>query len=246
MTDFLEQLLSRSYEPAAAIRPRPSARFESLAGGRIPAGESGMGEEEARPLPPAVDAARTRRDFVEGPPAKPDVVESRPSHLLLRDEPVEPAPPRPAGLFRERPARADRDESDAARRRPTPEIRSEPLPSGGRPALVSGEDAGRPEHPAPPEDGSDRPAPVVVQNILSRQGLEAQGEARLSRPAAERPAPPPRQTTVRVNIGRIEISAPPAPPLPSSRSAAERRPPSVLKPARSLDDYLSRKSGGGK
>ncbi len=234
MSDFLERIITRSLigpEPDAVL-PRPPARFETLDGVALnqPAGgepEQVSGPAEARPgtpfpMAPLVGSQQDRRDVVgiivsrEEPTGVQPPAEQveGPAHPAL-----EPASPSPAWSV-ETPSVQFHEPGPVREQplqdyQPQPVFREEPVSTILRLERV------------------ERILPPVVD------GLE-----RAITELSMLPPPAPRVPEVRVSIGRIEVNASPAPPLPARTPAARHAPPGA-RPVRSLDEYLAERQEGG-
>jgi hypothetical protein len=242
MTDFLEQLLARSYEPSAAIRPRPRARFEAPEYTNLTAIEHGGLEKLSSSSPPIARPGEREGPLIqqafERQPSP-----SRPEMERHSDEPRAALPAKPTISLGERRPLIDRVVNDNQTAYHQTHAESKSMEdSSDRETKPIGAMINTPRQ-TPDEQSSDRKSPIVIQNITARPTAVNPDGSRYETPVAEptRSATVARQTTVRVQIGRIEITAPPPPSRPA---VVERRPTPTLKPARSLDDYLRRRSGG--
>lgn len=193
-----------------------------------------------------IDNVQTKSNFSQREQYNSEVFESEPSLNRNRVEQVVLVNRQPINDISEIPLPLARRDSDISSNLARSETKSRPLPSGSRPIQVAQIDKSPLEKPPIATVNNLDSKAVVGENIFSRQGIEEKRGERLRSSIVERQSPKIQQTTVRVNIGRIEILSPQVPSSPSPRPAVERRPPSTLKPTRSLDDYLSRPSGGKK
>lgn len=229
MTDWLEQVLSRAFGSEAEIRPRPLSRFEDGSAGEWSVTEPTQAEVQPSPLTQSAEGSSSRQDRFEP-------VESPMSSLL------------PESFFAEPFLLPERNDSLAKTSQPMIETRREiiELSSSSREEKVihttkvverlfaenDDEQLRAPTMPPvrpnaePVRPALLQPAPIAAPDPLVERKESASSIA----------------PTVRVSIGRIEISVA-QPPSVAPRSAP-RPAPTPIKPARSLDDYLRRRNGG--
>jgi hypothetical protein len=255
MSDFFDQLLTRHFAAAPAARPRPALRFEALPDAAWPVAP------EAAPS----DASDTAPSFHSpisaqtSEPALPTAALPRPTSLSA------PMPPADRRFARE-------TASDSVQKQEaflTPSLKPEalaPADTFATPLMERDSELSAPRETEQPmmlrvfKTVSPNEAPSIV---------EAQPpSARFNNQAIEQSAEPPAlllplllppelplhaepssastpATTVRVKIGRIELLPPPS-PAPSSRPSVARPAAAPLRPARSLENYLSSPRQGGR
>ncbi len=229
MTDWLEQILSRAAGTEAEIRPRPLARFENSAGEELVVNEPAQAELQSSPAAQPAEAKSQRQTGF----ASVNQPSAFPPPLRLADE-AAPLPERHDSPARQTQQAIEPRRADAK------------LPASSREEKL-----------------------IHTTKVIERLWLEDSDEKSsptgVAQPATEKPEPgflqpmpiappeppferkeivlmPSTAPTVRVNIGRIEISVA-APPAVAPRPAP-RAVPASAKPARSLDDYLRRRNGG--
>ncbi|MGW8765216.1 hypothetical protein ACWGN5_22210 [Streptomyces sp. NPDC055815] len=253
MSDLVDRLLG--VPDPAAVRPRPPSFFDPPP---VPAtalqwdeslGEGPDGDGHG----PAGDPMAPRHGT---PPAR-----TAPEHA-----PVLPAGPSggagrgPGGPG---PRSIGRPAGPAVRQPSSTEGTSPiPYPGAGTGARGTGRAAASPAHgeaasegrrslrraAAPPPAGSALAAQPRTPDAGSPRSTLPSSPAgrgtgrRTAGPAAPGAASPPEETTVHITIGRLEIRSGPARPAPAAAPA--RRP--AREPAVPLEEYLSRRSGGGR
>lgn len=228
MSDFLELVLARNYasatsmaDPANLIRPRPMARFE-LPELITPELEPPAQEAQPRPIITAhMPAAPAVAPQAAQPVSQPQEQITR-ELLTIRETRLSPPAARAESQIRslqpEQPASV------------TVQLHAEPVSRAAAPEQPQTIER-KPQSPA--EQSAVRPTPVLPM-IVPLQ------------PSAELPeSSPPRAEPLRVQvrIGRIELQSPGTAPAPV-RPAAVRSTPAVVRPVRSLDDYLRRRNEG--
>ncbi|AIR97479.1 hypothetical protein [Streptomyces glaucescens] len=228
--DFLDRLIARhapapgSLPRAARVRPRLPGPFE-----RVEAVRARGTEEDAAPVWPATTSpAEPRGDG----PARP-VPAAGPARLLterertvVRAEPAPAKPPPPAPPVPAPPLPRPVAPPPPARR-PAPDPGRRPA---GRPAERTATPAAA-SAPRPP--GAAPAAPAAAPHPRAADTAAARGAVRQA--AARRAGRAPEQV-VRVQIGRLEVTAGPPPGGGPARRAPARRPAATV----SLADYLGR------
>ncbi len=249
MSDFFANLAARAVETSATIRPRLATRFEPVAPPE-PFTEvviETAGAETGAPTPIASVAEKAPSPVESEPASVPVAPPSDATGAIpvgsvaspIVAAPSAAAPPQPWARdapSAPEPSAAPRDDraatpSAATLRRPS----ARDVPSASEPSVAPRDDHAatppvpkRTHHAAPPAS----PAfPLAVPPTLPREI----GTTLAPRVAAvERPEPPPVETIVHVNIGRIELRAPP-PPAAAKR---ERAVPAVT----TLAEYLQQRA----
>ncbi len=229
MTDWLEQVLSRAFGSEAEIRPRPLSRFEDGGAGEWSVTEPTQAEVQPSPLTQLAEGSSSHQD---------------------RFEPVESpiSPQLPESFFAEPLLLPERNDSFVKASQPKIEPRREiiELYSSSREEKVIHTTKVVERLSAENDDEPLRaPAGQSVRALEepAKPFLLQPAPAVLPEPLFERKEPlSSTGPTVRVSIGRIEISVAPTPsvaPRPAPRPAS-----TPLRPSRSLDDYLRRRNGG--
>ena len=248
MSDFLDQLLARSYHPLVpgAVRPRPVARFETPDESGLPPSSLQTpvpgGERADSPVLPA--SSTVNQPATAAFTARPQAVQDQ---LPTRRVTVDFGKPRPlqsvlepeqqSGIFGETGNQVERrrpSEGPATGFQNLDQMREALLSvieQTETPPPVIQPSPGPPPLPAPPNSAAFLSAGELIPAPPGPDGPRLEPE-----PGAAIPAP----AVVQLTIGRIEVNPPPAPPAPS----AARRPPAVVRPVRSLDDYLNQRNKG--
>lgn len=227
MSDFLQTLIARnsSTPPPAVLQPRLPSLFENMEAAVGPALLTEMNEEQAGA------ASQTDKPVSRLSP--------QPDHRLQSETSLDPK--RNRLNLADEIATLDREAAKTVR---PPEIgsqRPEQTPvfsETRRSSLVRPQDTIIPSEPV-----NANPQQTPQSGAFIRPATLPAGQ--VSKPASTRQAqvnrvePAEQETTIRVQIGRIEVRAVTA-PAPSQ--AAPRAPKS--KPTLSLDDYLKQRSEG--
>ena len=232
MSTFLDDLLLRNLREDAVIRPRLPSRFEAQ-GVDLEAGELGsMGltepigipEDESRELPMRVPAAPALRPHVPEP-LQPVAVERRRVQPVDDDAPVLPRQPAATSSQASAPG--------AARMETTVEVAP---PVQGRVAgRVERQEPAPPVEPLPVTPPALSPAPEPSPKVI------AKGNAPVALKEPPREASASSPVSVRVHIGRIEVQTPQPAPRPEPQRTPVARTAAPLRPAVSLDQYLTRR-----
>ncbi|MFD5835196.1 hypothetical protein ACFWHV_16735 [Streptomyces collinus] len=233
--DFLDRLLARHTSPAARrpgvvlVRPRLAGPFERTEAVRATAPDP----DGAGPLWPAV--APTAETWpAPASPAAREVVRTERERTVVRTEQT-PAP----GELTARPVRPA--EPGEPLLRPAPPVRPALRPVPGTARRAAGRD--RPEGTAPtsaasapPPPGADAAPPAVSAPLLPSAADTAAARDAVRQAAARRPGRPAEQV-VRVQIGRLEVTAGGTP-----QGGGRARPREAERPRTtvSLADYLAR------
>ncbi|GLX39006.1 hypothetical protein Sros01_50790 [Streptomyces roseochromogenus] len=252
MSDFVDRVLG--LPDPSAVRPRPPS-FLDLPPVFDPPPPGAESEEPAAGSRPPADARTTegaRADRTDpAVPAAPVRVPA-PYAPAVPGAPVRGGPPGPGRGLPSGPAQAAPRTAGtgpgpspaAAGAAPRPDGPDLPAGSGAPPAARPG----RTPAPAAQPRAAARPGqvPEPAYGYGHRSG-EAYGGPRAGRgrePDGPAAGPVPGETTVHITIGRLEVR--PGPPRPASADPAPavRRPPRA--PAVPLEDYLRRRSGGGR
>jgi hypothetical protein len=245
MSDYLGHLVERSFAPLPAVRPNTPSRFES--------------SPTKSPVDNAVDADR---------PVDSKITASRerPAELAKTSATRIPNATREAnydahGQFTEHP-RTGAQEKNSPEPLPSfsPFAAVPPLPQNSSQTPSRAEAPPRSATPlpravqpvdpatafAPRVDADSRFSPDIRPNITSTKGTlhldVSRSASTVTRkengpsPSRETSAPP---STIRVSIGRVEIKATPPPSTPSRTTPRKN-------PALSLENYLHRRSNGGR
>lgn len=231
MSTFLDDLLLRNLGEEAVIRPRLPARFEAEGAG-VGAGEqgsvslaptSGESDGEARQLPTAAPPVRAQTYLPE--PAQPVAVERR------RVPPVEERPVAPRQPVT-----------------PTPRVI---VP--GAVQMEPSTESVQPQTRAPVVREVERTEtaqmvePLTVTPPALSPAPEPSPMPAMQGNAPLAPKEPPRETgapspvSVRVHIGRVEVQTPTPAPRPEPQRMPAARTAAPLRPAVSLDQYLTRR-----
>ena len=239
MSDFLDQLLARSYSPEvpSAIQPRPVARFETPEWSELPLTSLQTplpeGEQAASPVQPA--SSQVNR-------SEPAAFEANPQ--AIQDQSTSGHAPVDFGRFRLTQSSIEpaqlQDETgnvwDQMGRRLPDERSPENIDHPGRvrEILLSA-----------PERTEVQPLAVQPSNPEPQRSQSPPGDRLPAPPGqleprreAESQAAPTAPAIVQLTIGRIEVNAPAAPSAP----APARRAPVIVRPVRSLDDYLEQRN----
>ncbi|MFD8192607.1 hypothetical protein [Streptomyces wuyuanensis] len=230
MPDYFDRLLARHTAPAAPrVRPRLPGPFERVEALRTAPPEAG---EPAPLVPVAAQPAA-------GPagPVRRERETRTERHTAVRpgpERPRAPEPPAAGPVGRPEPPRAA--PVAAQRQRPAPESglraggRGTPTAADGVPPRAPGSAVARATAPAP------RPAALVPAR--PRGADTPAGVRGATQGGLGRRAPRPAERVVHVQIGRLEVSAAPAPGggRPAPRPGRTERPG----PALTLADYLAR------
>ncbi|GAA3357304.1 hypothetical protein [Saccharopolyspora gregorii] len=219
MPDFFDRLAARHDPAAVRLRPRLPGPFERV--DSLPDAAPEADPPAAAGVPAPVlwerEVRRTEREV-----HRTDRIT-----VLRTESPATEPPPRPDSPPQREPA------EPVARLVPPVPVVPAPEP----PRAVRG---GEPEQPEPVRDrgGSLRPvaaAPAPADSPRTR--IAAAAAAPRTAPASRRRAPAPAEPAVRVEIGRLQVSAA-APQRPPERQRAGRRAPAV-----NLADYLDERAG---
>jgi hypothetical protein len=233
--DFLDRLLARHASPAARrpgvvlVRPRLAGPFERTEAVRATAPDP----DGAEPLWPAVAPTAETRP-APAPPAAREVVRTERERTVVRTERT-PAPGEPTA----RPVRPA--ESGEPLLRPTPPVRPalRPVPAAAR----RGTGRGRAETAVlsnaasgPTPAGAAAAPPAVSAPLLPSAADTAAARDAVRQAAARRPGRPAEQV-VKVQIGRLEVTAGGTP-----QGGGRARPGEAERPRTtvSLADYLAR------
>ncbi|MEU6703544.1 hypothetical protein [Streptomyces wuyuanensis] len=230
MPDYFDRLLARHTAPAAPrVRPRLPGPFERVEALRTAPPEAGEPAPlvPVAPMPPAGPAGPVRHER-ETRTERHTVVRTGP------DRPRVPEPPAAGPAGRPEPPRTA--PATAPGQRPAPEAglragrRGTPPAADGEPRRAPGSAEARATAPAP------RPAALVPAR--PRRADTPAGVRGTAQGGLGRRAPRPAERVVHVQIGRLEVSAAPAPGAgrPAPRSGRTERPG----PALTLADYLAR------
>lgn len=239
MSDFLDQLLARSYSPEvpSAIQPRPVARFETPELSELP--ETSLqtplteGEQVASPVQPA--SSQVSRSVPAAFEANPQAI---PDRSTSGQAPVDFGRSRLNQSSIESAQLPDDMENigDQMGRHLTDERPPESIDHPGRvrEILLSAPErtevqplAIQPSYPEPQRSQSPPGDRLPAPSGQLEPRREAQPQAAPTAPAI-----------VQLTIGRIEVNAPAAPSAP----APARRAPVIVRPVRSLDDYLEQRN----
>ncbi len=229
MSDFLTNLIARTYAVTPAIQPRLPSLFETL----LAATDQRSGFSPASPGFPAPE-----------PPAAPDAVSPIEAPSAIAAElPPQPALP-PEASSATPPSEAHIPNDGTERRTP---FRREPASTPLRAETEFG---------APAKHGVSAYEPATRGSFRDRPATDPAGfEETAPRPLrpANRPAPPAfaarpaglrmaaqeSRPTIRVTIGRVEVRAVQSPaPAPKAAKPAQ--------PRLSLDEYLKPRAGGSR
>jgi hypothetical protein len=249
MSNFLDNLASRSLRLVPVVRPRLASRFEpQTPAARFPssallegAEDERSAEGEAQHARPEVRQPETRvvedkRTVPIRPPAAPrEERAERESRATPQQQ--QSRPPRPAAAAHV-PVRPVETRAQNARTNAAAAPPHAPRPSfaeGARPREAVRGDAFRSEHEAALDNRVRR---LMTNNLNVREGNGA-GGAPASQPPARRDESPEKTQTIRVTIGRIDVRAVTA-PAPQEQRRAPARPAPQL----SLADYLKQRGGG--
>lgn len=229
MTDWLEQILSRALAPEAEIRPRPLARFEDGSTGEWTVTEPAQAETQT--------------------PSLTQSAEETPMHQARFEPSIPPISLQPTRSFFAEPSLLPERRDSLAK--PSQQM------SGPHREIIELSTSSREEKVihtttvveqllAETDDEQLRTPPIQPVRPKAepaRTALLQPAPIASPDPLVERKEPASSNApTVRVSIGRIEISVASSPsvaPRPAPRPA-----PTSPKPARSLDDYLRRRNGG--
>ncbi|HEY0376655.1 MAG TPA: hypothetical protein VGC87_06840 [Pyrinomonadaceae bacterium] len=252
MSNFLDNLASRSLGLAPVARPRLASRFEPPPNApRLPASapaegdgnERGVegGARNARPeaRQPETRAAEYRRAVPIPPPDAPRA--ERTERGSQAAPPKQSPPPGPAVAqvpVRPVETRAQSAQPDAASDAPPAAPPTSSLTEGAR----AGEDARRTASKSEDDDAAldNRVRRLMANSLHVGQGNEAAGGAPpVAQSPARRDETPEKTQTIRVTIGRIDVRAVTA-PAPQEQRRAPARPAPQL----SLADYLKQRGGG--
>jgi hypothetical protein len=204
VSDYLERLVARSFDPRDAIRPRPLGLFEAVPPGGAP----------TEPVPGQEAPVETTR-----PPAavRPPRTEATSREVAVIEVPV-PATPVASSVTPSRVAAVN----ETAAVQPVPATVAPPEP----PRYRSQDEArAQPRMTSPPERDRSKPAPpqplfqrTIVQPLQREVIVErpAAAERRTVQPRRERQPPP--VVAAKPSARRSEVShVPPPPQLPRSR-----------------------------
>jgi hypothetical protein len=208
--------------PAAAIRPRLPARFETDAGDAPPPDEgvspSGPIPQRAQDTSPRTsDLRATRRST----PAGPAPAVEQPPIVAPLHRPPHPGDVAPA--YREAPSPPfSPDPTPVAATRPAIAAALETLPGRPGPATAAPVVVGAPQPPLPAPSRAAAPTPPALLQPL-REPPPFRPPP-VGSPPDLPPGDPPRvqpepQPDIVIHIGRIDVAAPSVPPAPSQRPA---------------------------
>ncbi len=239
MNGFLDRLLARSYRPDVpnTIQPRPLARFETPEWSELsPASlQMSLPEEEN------IDAPVLPASSMDNRSSMPAALETHPQAIQDRltsehvpvdfgkRRPVQPSielyqPADDMGKVGDQMERHLRIEGSAEGIEHITQVREILIPAPERKEAQPR--AIQPSRPEPPT--AQRPFPPGEHLTGPPSSIEPRREPE---PQANSAMPP----IVHLTIGKIEVNAPPAP-------VVARRTPVVVRPVRSLDDYLEQRN----
>ena len=241
MSDFLDQLLARSYSPEvpSAVQPRPVTRFETPEWSELPLTSlqtpTPEGEQVASPVQLA--SSQVNRSVPAAFEANPQAIQDRSTsghapvdigRSRLAQTAIEPAQlPDDMGNVWDQMGRRLPDE------RPPENIDH---PGRVREILLSAPEQTEVQplaiQPSYPEPQHSQRSFIPGDRLLAPPG---QLEPRRETQSQATPAAP---AIVQLTIGRIEVNAPAAPSTP----APAHRAPVIVRPVRSLDDYLEQRN----
>ncbi len=256
MSNFLDNLASRSLRLVPVVQPRLASRFEpppnaprfpsaapaeGAEGERSVEGEAPNARPEARPT-----ETRAVEDSRAVPIPPPDAPREEHAGLEGRAAPAPPqGPPQRPAAAAQVPVRPIETRAQSAQTNAT----AAP-PHAGPPASSFAEGARTREAERSVALRSEDEAALDnrVRRLMAGRLRDSAGEETASgAPAAQSPArldrasqePPEKTQTIRVTIGRIEVRAVTAPAPHEPRRAPERPAPQL-----SLADYLKQRGGG--
>jgi hypothetical protein len=260
MSDYLGNLIARTFSSAVPVRPRSASLFEPAPVSRETTGLPKFEQENFVEQPPTTERSErvapmpllmpTPRQSVLGEPRQ-SVPEISPAEKILKPGPESELPPPPISVLgqssvqklsrmfsRLAPTLGEDKPSDSTRRRS--DIIKSLLPE----VVASASHEGI----AREEAGSFQPAtalkPVAISEERERASLTRSASQAIVptiralppvAPLSAAPAPPP---TINVTIGRVEVRA----VSPPAQQRARPKPAKVL----SLGDYLRQRANGGR
>jgi hypothetical protein len=251
MSNFLDNLASRSLGLAPVVQPRLASRFEPPPGtARFPSfepaedaglersveGEAQHARPEARQ--PETRVVEDRRAVPIRPPAAPREERAERESRAAAPPRQQSHPPRPAMAahvpVRPVETRAQNAQTDVAAAPPHAPRSS--FAEGAQPReAVRGEASSSVDAAAL----DNRIRRLMANNFNVREGNEAAGGTPVAHLPARQDEPPEKTQTIRVTIGRIDVRAVTAPAPQEPRRAPARPAPQL-----SLADYLKQRGGG--
>lgn len=240
MSDYLGNLVERSFAPIPAVRPVIPSKFESP----LPTAQIDRADETGLSVDSKFHASLQPPDSMSLPLNAAHDTNHRASEQFIGDFAARaqgknstetPAPFSPFAAIPPPSQNSDITLHEAENRR----LAGAPLPRGMQPTDLS-------ETSVQDIDATRRIPPEIRPGTsLTEKTLRAGDSQRVSpagrkenAPARSREIPAP-SPTIQVTIGRVEIKATTSSPAPSPKTAGKG-------PAMSLETYLQRRSNGGR